>query len=158
MRGSRGSRGRILALALALTALFAGPISSQTLSEEALREAAAQTGLSQEQLLERLQAQGLEGLQPPGRAELPDREIPEVILPLSLDVEAAPAISGQAASGRQPSSRVFGADFFRLGRKPAVELRTPDDIGIVAGFPAPLIVSELHPGMPTFAQIGDLSL
>ena len=97
---------------------------SQQISPEMLQKAAAQTGMSQDELLRKYkEAQGggitADLPQEPGRTELPSQAQPQVVLPfateLAIQDAAEEAVAGLAAEDELalPDS-FFGADFFRL--------------------------------------------
>ncbi len=107
---------RLLALVL-LAALIAGAVatSAQDVPPELVEQALRRTGLTQEELLRRLQAEGvpatIDTTTPPGRTALPAG--PRVILPFDLESAATPVVA-LVETPLPAADAPFGADFFRL--------------------------------------------
>ncbi|MDO9170579.1 MAG: SLBB domain-containing protein, partial [bacterium] len=103
-----------LLAASAVFATFALPASAQDVPPELVEQALRRSGLTQQELMQRLQAQGttvVDTTLPPGRTALPPG--PRVILPFDLETAAVPA--AVAAETPLPTADTpFGADFFRL--------------------------------------------
>ncbi|MBK7704108.1 MAG: hypothetical protein IPI34_15100 [bacterium] len=112
----RRRRSALLSLlaASALCAAFAGPAAAQDVPPELVEQALRRSGLTQQELLQRLQEGGAavaDTTLPPGRTALPPG--PRVILPFDLETAAIPA-AVVAETTLAAEGSLFGADFFRL--------------------------------------------
>ena len=115
--GSPGSRFLpILALAALIASSAVAALSApvQDVPPELLRRAAAESGLSQQELLKKLRtAQApTDTAAEPGRTELPPTQV--VVLPFDLVQHADSSAATPEAIAAADTSSLFGADFFRL--------------------------------------------
>ncbi len=103
-----------LLAASAVLAALAGPSSAQDVPPELVEQALRRSGLTQQELMQRLQEQGVAAVDttlPPGRTALPPG--PLVILPFDLETAVVP-VAATAETLLTTEGALFGSDFFRL--------------------------------------------